>query len=834
MYSFLVCRNVQSFIIMDMWNGVEDDTDYDLGLLDDDFLEDHEKVWYGTEDDTDDDGLVDVEFIGNHEKDDESSTETLSQVSLDRICLDEQEGVRGHSHNIAMEGATCVSAARSSQGSHFVPPRDLVDDTEMCNLVNFLKTCDDNYKITKDDPKYASIARDAEMIVKQAFANLDPRFSANIIPSGSFYEDLKVESPDEFDFMAQIKSLSSPGAIDLVPSDRSGFVHVTVLDSDTMSLWKDCMAFVCEHKHRREDCRTCKAVDDLHDDFGLDDHDEYGIDFYDPYDDYLYEDDNYDTSSESGTPPSNNQTNIVEGKGTIVLGPEKFQSAFRAEINKAMVKLKLPEGWHHGGYRGPRYSGHRRHGPATLFQFVYKNEQVKYKISLDITLCIGLPLPFDARKLNFHAYNRMDKSNPVHILLKNTLIDGPGMHLIPLYSKLHTRTGYFGHKNSWRVSCSLNEREILTRFSSGDPDSVPHRSIRLIKWLRDKFLADEKQPTKHKKKKKNKHDKHENKTHRGENGEVKTANDDEPSEPIQKPDIPATAAIRDESCNNTDQGSSSDQESGRIEGPSEQDETCQTVQQSESGVNFQSEGEKTNSKSGLPNNGALGFGKTESASSSKLEASDSGKNWDHIKAQNKARRPETPIANASYSTTQKWLSNFYEIFPSHFDEESVEISSLFTSTQGEDRNLAEDELEFYKDPGILKFKYEGQEVDSMSPSAFSKEYYGAKNYVSSIEIKTFIMCMIEKCPEHSGWSEALIPDIIVSVFQKIREMYRNRMYLQNFFFEVPVCSPLAENTRQTAVIKLDKLIEMLTEGEWKSVISNQKVDEMWKSQKLDL
>ena len=38
----------------------------------------------------------------------------------------------------------------------------------------------------------------------------DPLFKNFVIPSGSFYEDLKVEGPDEFDFMICLQELSSP------------------------------------------------------------------------------------------------------------------------------------------------------------------------------------------------------------------------------------------------------------------------------------------------------------------------------------------------------------------------------------------------------------------------------------------------------------------------------------------------------------------------------------------------------------------------------------------------------------------------------------------------
>ena len=548
-----------------------------------------------------------------------------------------------------------------------------VDESEICNVIEFLKEHDDRYKVPQNDPKYARIASDAEAILKQAFSKLSQRFSAKIIPSGSFYEDLKVESPDEFDFMAEIKSLSSPGSIDVVPSDRPGFVHATILDPNTLSLWKDCMSFVCQHKQRQEDCKSC----------------------------FL------------GT---------NENKGTIVLAPEKVQKEFRKEINQAMIKAELPKGWKHGGYNSPRYSGHRRHGPATLFQFVYTAKKVEYKITLDVTLSIGLPLPFNSNKLNFHAFDRMERSHPLRALLRNTLKTGPGMHLIPLYSKLHTRTGYFGHKNSWRVSCSLVEREILNTFSQNDPDSIPHRCIRLMKWIRDAYLADEKQETTKSRKKKK-------------------------QESVKKSS--ATA--------------------------------------------------KENKKK-VPD----------------AESKDSN----------------SAIAVASDGTNERWRQNFYQIFPKPENETDESERSTYSCSSAP--QPLQDDVDFYHNPGIIRYEYEDREVDTMTTSLTSKEYYGAKNYVSSIEIKTFVMYMIEKCPYSDGWSEGLIPDIIISVFRRIAEMYDKGGYLQNFFFDVPVCSPLSANRRQIAKEKLNKLIMRLTEGKWKSLINDQIMSDMWKTHQPQL
>ena len=61
----------------------------------------------------------------------------------------------------------------------------------------------------------------------------DPLFKNFVIPSGSYFEDLKVQGPDEFDFMFCLEHLSKPGVcevkdIPLRPVPDPGYVDVQV------------------------------------------------------------------------------------------------------------------------------------------------------------------------------------------------------------------------------------------------------------------------------------------------------------------------------------------------------------------------------------------------------------------------------------------------------------------------------------------------------------------------------------------------------------------------------------------------------------------------------
>ena len=79
--------------------------------------------------------------------------------------------------------------------------------------------------------------------VAEYIGRQDPLFKNFVIPSGSFYEDLKVEGPDEFDFMICLEELSKPGVcvskdIPLRPVPDPGYVHVQVADEVTRHRWK--------------------------------------------------------------------------------------------------------------------------------------------------------------------------------------------------------------------------------------------------------------------------------------------------------------------------------------------------------------------------------------------------------------------------------------------------------------------------------------------------------------------------------------------------------------------------------------------------------------------
>ena len=95
------------------------------------------------------------------------------------------------------------------------------------------------YKEAEFDREHEEVKEIEERItslvhkISQYIGRKDPLFKNFVIPSGSYFEDLKVEGPDEFDFMICLETLSSPGVcaikdIPLRPVADPGYVDVQV------------------------------------------------------------------------------------------------------------------------------------------------------------------------------------------------------------------------------------------------------------------------------------------------------------------------------------------------------------------------------------------------------------------------------------------------------------------------------------------------------------------------------------------------------------------------------------------------------------------------------
>ena len=646
------------------------------------------------------------------------------------------------------------------------------DENSRTAAANFLLFHDERYKVPQTHPIYHTMGEEALKIVKDTFDLIDDdKFQAKILPSGSFFEDLKVGKPDEFDFLAQITSLSGKKC-DVVPSDRPGFVHVTV-DESVYGPWKKCMALVCSHRIRADQCKSCGDID----------------------------------PSDTGC--------------TIVLAPEKVQEEFREIVDNALEDVVLPKNWRYRGIDEPEYSGFRRHGPANMFLFYYITpDGQSINISLDVTLSIGLSAPVDTESTNFFPMDRIPKRHRFQSWYRDVLEKGVEgefpLQLIPLYSSLHVATKSYGYKDCWRVSCSLIEREFLNRFQPDTADSLPKRCIRLCKWLRDKYLTG----YINKRKKKNLQDLNKSRTNiPEENGpgsedkaqQTTCANTREKENPglqtsvdtnfrkfmNQGPEVHVNAPTRlHEGRHHPDRHSGVKIEKELSQLSLTDKEVRETHTVTEHG------GETTTNPDY----------KTLPETDHKID--------DIIQSMNFVTDADIPGL----------LKNFKEVFkppPSKTDLRSSTfrcVNNIPVYSNRVSLKSLNDEKAYvpyinlkvrskkHKERRLYLSEIQRKEVSDMQLDPQALEDYGPKAFVTSIEIKYIVLYLMERHPFPDQWTENEIPVIIIEIFKLILHMYLENSCMENFFFRVPVTFKKYDDI-QTAILKLDELIDKM-DSDW--------------------
>ena len=317
-----------------------------------------------------------------------------------------------------------------------------------CEELNKTKTT------SRSDP-YVRSVEEGMRLIAQAIAEgahkIEPRFQGRIVTSGSFYEDLKVGDPDEFDYTLL---LSSPRVCHFEATDEAGFVNVLLDDTLERRTWMDCLSVFCpKHGVVIED-GFCKFSKTKH------------------------------------------RVTVSDNR---VLDPQKVQKAFRELTDKVVNGISLPPNWEHGGANRPTFSGHRKHGPATMFQFIHRTTDTELKVNIDITL--GIEVPFQIRG-NAIRFPVLEESAKTSIWAYRMLQNNVPLYVIPLYSKMMLSRKKYYRKHTWRISASPLENDIFQAFGA---DSLESRAVRILKILRDTHLTYHKRKTKRQKKRRKRH-----------------------------------------------------------------------------------------------------------------------------------------------------------------------------------------------------------------------------------------------------------------------------------------------------------------------------------------
>jgi hypothetical protein len=81
-------------------------------------------------------------------------------------------------------------------------------DQKKTTLEEYLMQLDDSRKVVCDESRNRALAEQAELYTRDILREveqLDPRFKSTFLQSGSFYDEVKVGLPDEYDYMAKLE-----------------------------------------------------------------------------------------------------------------------------------------------------------------------------------------------------------------------------------------------------------------------------------------------------------------------------------------------------------------------------------------------------------------------------------------------------------------------------------------------------------------------------------------------------------------------------------------------------------------------------------------------------
>ena len=308
-----------------------------------------------------------------------------------------------------------------------------MDDNELNRV---LEDFDIKHKVNEDDPKTKEIVTASETLVNgilQAVGEIDTRFKSKCIYSGSYYDELKVGSADEFDFVARIESLSRKGALVARRSERKrGFVYLVVKDVSYLEGFKQFLTS--------------------------------------PDDDPCLE------------------------ENDVILDVDAFQDYFEDLIFTAVKSIDIPDSFilvNKLDDNSDTQTNWRpnRHGPCATLYLSYMCQTTLDVVNLDIDIAPSIAYPeMQYIPPVLEKLKDLKSGSPFLEIVENICFATEVM-LVPFRFDYTEPSGkaswHYHYSNTWRVSHSSIEKAV---FSLYEKDSVEKKLCRILKILKEIYL----------------------------------------------------------------------------------------------------------------------------------------------------------------------------------------------------------------------------------------------------------------------------------------------------------------------------------------------------------
>lgn len=328
-----------------------------------------------------------------------------------------------------------INPDNAEKAKKFFKQADSLHETKLIHIFDQL---DQGNRVDTKDPKTAEVA-DAVVTFVERIINrigeIDQRFSSTLIRGGSFFDDVKIGKPDEFDFTAKIERLclAGDGLESRFSKRKKGFVYLVVRDTDSIQEFKEFFTEV----------------------------------------------------EEDG----------VLNQGEQILSVRKIETHFSELVDKALHSIDVPKALTPADEEKGLYWHSVHHGPCSTVHATYRSVSWReLGLDIDIAPTFDLPKPsYTPPVLELRTWNNMSASkNELMSMLSDMLHSKLKIMVVPFaFDKIielqntDGKTWSYKYSETWRVSFNSLEQFFFSRFEF---ESSEKQLYRVLKILKETFI----------------------------------------------------------------------------------------------------------------------------------------------------------------------------------------------------------------------------------------------------------------------------------------------------------------------------------------------------------